>query len=92
MALYLAKTEGRGTVRFFKPEMDARIQQRRMLEQDLQSRHRRRGDEFELYYQPHVNLDPSNVGWIRGIAAVAPPGPRTCSARWTSSLSRRKPG
>jgi diguanylate cyclase (GGDEF)-like protein len=34
IALYLAKTEGRGTVRFFEPEMDARIQLRRTLALD----------------------------------------------------------
>ena len=28
LALYLAKTEGRGTLRFFEPEMDARINAR----------------------------------------------------------------
>ena len=54
IALYLAKTEGRGTVRFFEPEMDARIHIRRSLEHDLQNAITR--DEFELYYQPVVSL------------------------------------
>jgi diguanylate cyclase (GGDEF)-like protein len=54
IALYLAKTEGRSKVRFFEPEMDASIQLRRMLEQDLSGALRR--NEFELYYQPSVNL------------------------------------
>jgi diguanylate cyclase (GGDEF)-like protein len=54
IALYLAKTEGRGTVRFFEPEMDARIHIRRMLELDLQNAITR--NEFELYYQPVVSL------------------------------------
>ncbi|TGV63218.1 GGDEF domain-containing protein, partial [Mesorhizobium sp. M00.F.Ca.ET.149.01.1.1] len=31
MALYRAKAEGRGTYRFFEPEMDARMQARRFL-------------------------------------------------------------
>jgi diguanylate cyclase (GGDEF)-like protein len=59
IALYLAKTEGRGTVRFFEPEMDARIHLRRMLELDLRravDRH-----EFELYYQPLVSLIADKV-------------------------------
>jgi diguanylate cyclase (GGDEF)-like protein len=56
IALYLAKTEGRGTVRFFEPEMDARIHIRRMLEHDLQNAITR--NEFELYYQPLINLNP----------------------------------
>jgi diguanylate cyclase (GGDEF)-like protein len=54
IALYLAKTEGRGTARFFEPEMDARIQLRRTLELDLRSALVR--NEFEIYYQPVVNL------------------------------------
>jgi diguanylate cyclase (GGDEF)-like protein len=59
IALYLAKTEGRGTVRFFEPEMDARIQLRRTLELDLRSAILR--SEFELYYQPVVNLVGSRI-------------------------------
>jgi diguanylate cyclase (GGDEF)-like protein len=54
IALYLAKTEGGGRVRFFEPEMDARIHVRRLLELDLQGAITR--NEFELYYQPLVSL------------------------------------
>jgi predicted signal transduction protein with EAL and GGDEF domain len=35
-ALYRAKRDGRGTFRFFEAEMDARLQERRHLERDLQ--------------------------------------------------------
>jgi diguanylate cyclase (GGDEF)-like protein len=59
IALYLAKTEGRNMVRFFEPHMDARIQQRRMLELDLRGAIIR--NEFELYYQPLVDLDVDTV-------------------------------
>jgi diguanylate cyclase (GGDEF)-like protein len=59
IALYLAKSEGRGTVRFFEPEMDARIHIRRMLELDLQSAIAR--NEFELYYQPIICLIANKV-------------------------------
>jgi diguanylate cyclase (GGDEF)-like protein len=59
IALYLAKTEGRNTVRFFEPEMDARIQLRRMLELDLRGAVVR--NEFELYYQPLVDLSAGAV-------------------------------
>jgi diguanylate cyclase (GGDEF)-like protein len=59
IALYLAKTEGRGTVRFFEPEMDARIHIRRMLELDLRNAIAR--SEFELYYQPLVSLIANRV-------------------------------
>jgi diguanylate cyclase (GGDEF)-like protein len=54
IALYLAKAEGRGTARFFEPEVDARIQSRRTLELDL--RNARSRNEFEVYYQPQINV------------------------------------
>jgi diguanylate cyclase (GGDEF)-like protein len=65
IALYHAKTEGRGGVRFFEPEMDARIQIRRTLETDLRSAVLR--GEFELYYQPLINLI---AGEITGFEAL----------------------
>ena len=45
LALYRAKAEGRGTYRFFEPEMDARMQARRALEVDL--RHALADGEFD---------------------------------------------
>jgi diguanylate cyclase (GGDEF)-like protein len=54
LALYSAKTGGRGLVRFFEPEMDARIQIRRTLERDLRDAIVRK--EFEIYYQPLIGL------------------------------------
>jgi diguanylate cyclase (GGDEF)-like protein len=59
VALYLAKAEGRGTARFFEPEMDARIHARRTLELDLRDAIVR--DEFELYYQPLINLATAKI-------------------------------
>jgi diguanylate cyclase (GGDEF)-like protein len=53
MALYRAKAEGRGTYRFFEPEMDARMQARRALELDLRSAVG--AGQFELFYQPIVD-------------------------------------
>ncbi len=54
MALYHAKAGGRGASRFFEPEMDARAQARRALELDL--RKALVEGEFELFYQPLLNL------------------------------------
>ncbi len=54
LALYRAKAEGRGTFRFFEPDMDARIQARRALEVDL--RRALTAGEFSLHYQPPINL------------------------------------
>ena len=54
LALYRAKADGRGTYRFFEPDMDARMQTRRTLE--LALRNALPNGEFELHYQPVVNL------------------------------------
>jgi diguanylate cyclase (GGDEF)-like protein len=59
LALYRAKSEGRGTFRYFEPEMDAHMQVRRTLEIDL--RRALANGEFELYYQPLVNLESDRV-------------------------------
>ena len=69
MALYGAKADGRGIYRFFEPHMDARMKDRRALELAL----RRAFDngEFELYYQPVLNLDQGRGALLRGAAALA---------------------
>jgi predicted signal transduction protein with EAL and GGDEF domain len=54
MAMYRAKADGRGTHRFFEPEMDARLQARRALELDL--RQAIVQGDFELHYQPLINI------------------------------------
>jgi diguanylate cyclase (GGDEF)-like protein len=59
MALYRAKADGRGVYRFFEPEMDARMQARRSLEIDL--RKAIANSEFELFYQPLVDMQTEYV-------------------------------
>ena len=59
MALYEAKADGRGTFRFFQPEMGTRLDARRALELDL--RKALAEGELELYYQPLVNLDRDEI-------------------------------
>jgi diguanylate cyclase (GGDEF)-like protein len=59
MALYRAKSEGRGLWRFFEPEMDVKAQTRRSLELDL--RHAVATGAFELHYQPLVNLKTGGI-------------------------------
>jgi diguanylate cyclase (GGDEF)-like protein len=66
MALYGAKADGRGTYRFFESEMDTRMKQRRQLEMDM--RQALINGEFELHYQPLVNLQN---GEITGFEALA---------------------
>lgn len=59
LALYSAKGSGRGTYRFFENEMDARMTERRNLELDLRAGFV--NGEFEIHYQPLVNLESGNV-------------------------------
>ncbi len=59
LALDRAKSSGRGTYSFFEREMDERMQVRRAIEQDLRSAIA--NDEFELYYQPQLNLARNQI-------------------------------
>ena len=54
LALYKAKADGRGALRFFEPEMDAEMQARRSMERDL--RVALAQGQFELNHQPSVDL------------------------------------
>ncbi len=65
MALYRAKAEGRGAAHFFEPEMDRRIQARRMLELDLRKAFA--NGEFELFYQPLVSLRADTVAGFEAL-------------------------
>ncbi|MCK1677912.1 EAL domain-containing protein [Bradyrhizobium sp. 147] len=55
LALYAAKSGGRGAFRFFEPELDQLMHVRRNLEKDMR-RALARG-EFELHYQPFVSVE-----------------------------------
>jgi predicted signal transduction protein with EAL and GGDEF domain len=59
LALYRAKGDGRGVFRFFEREMDAQMQARRTLECDL--RRALIAGEFELHYQPVVDLASNQI-------------------------------
>ncbi|RYC29138.1 EAL domain-containing protein [Lichenibacterium minor] len=59
LALRRAKLDGRGGFRFFEPEMDERVQARRRLELDL--RRAVAAQEFELVYQPQMNLETNRI-------------------------------
>jgi len=65
MALYHAKADGRGTFRFFEPEMDAQLQARRVLEVDL--RKAIGNGEFELFYQPQINIEANEIGGFEAL-------------------------
>ncbi|WP_052003296.1 EAL domain-containing protein [Microvirga sp. BSC39] len=79
MALYHAKADGRGTFRFFEPDMDAQLQARRALEVNL--RKAMGAGEFELFYQPQINIEANEIGgfeallrWHHPERGLVPPG------------------
>ncbi len=59
MALYRAKADGRGTFCFFREEMAQVVEARRILELDL--RKALANEEFELFFQPLVNLKSGRI-------------------------------
>jgi diguanylate cyclase (GGDEF)-like protein len=63
-ALYRAKADGRGTIRFFEAQMDMALRERRALQHELCTAVER--DQFVVYYQPQARLD----GTITGFEAV----------------------
>jgi diguanylate cyclase (GGDEF)-like protein len=65
LALYKAKGDGRGTFRFFEPAMDLQMQTRRVMEQDL--RKALPAGEFELYYQPVVDLASNEISGFEAL-------------------------
>ncbi|MGB8533307.1 MAG: diguanylate cyclase [Pseudolabrys sp.] len=59
MALYAAKNDGGGDHRFFALEMEVAAQERRALELDL--REALTSEQFQLYFQPLVDLRNGRV-------------------------------
>jgi len=59
LALYRAKQDGGGVHRFFEREMDRQVQKRRDMELDL--RRALANGEFELHYQPLVDIATDRI-------------------------------
>ena len=76
-ALYRAKAEGRGTIRFFAVEMDQQLREKRSLQHDLRSALER--NEFRLFYQPQATTGGEIIGfealarWYHPKRGVVPP-------------------
>ena len=78
LALYAAKADGRGTWRFFEPEMHSEARDRQILEHELRDAISR--GEMMLYFQPTVNaITEELVGfealarWLHPTRGFIPP-------------------
>ena len=79
MALYLAKSNGRGVHRFYDRAMDAALAHKRQLEAELSGAADR--GELELHYQPKMRLLPNPhisgfealVRWRHPVHGLMPP-------------------
>ncbi len=72
VALYRAKRDGRGSFSFFGPEMDALVQARGAMEYDL--RRALPAREFELHYQPLINLADGKISGFEALIRWRHPG------------------
>jgi diguanylate cyclase (GGDEF)-like protein/PAS domain S-box-containing protein len=76
--LYRAKSQGRGSIRFFEPDMDQRLRERRMLQHELQAGLHR--GELALHYQPQASIGGEITGfealvrWRHPTRGMVPPG------------------
>jgi diguanylate cyclase (GGDEF)-like protein len=76
-ALYRAKAEQRGTIRFFEPAMDRQIREKRALQQDIAQALEK--NEMELYFQPQAFTGGAVFGfevllrWHHPVRGMVPP-------------------
>ena len=65
MALYQAKSEGRGRHRFFQKDMDLKAQERRAMEADLKNA--LAAGQLEVHYQPLVDISGNRVSGFEAL-------------------------
>ncbi len=66
LAMYRAKADGRGRFRFFEPEFDRQVKERRDLEAALRAAIDQ--DVLEIYYQPLVNLQTNRISGFEALS------------------------
>jgi diguanylate cyclase (GGDEF)-like protein/PAS domain S-box-containing protein len=77
-ALYRAKAEARGSIRFFEQSMDKQLRDKRALQHDLRSALTR--GELELHYQPQAHIGGDITGfealvrWHHPLQGMVAPG------------------
>ena len=77
-ALYRAKADARGAIRFFEPDMDKRLREKRALQHDLRSAIGH--GEIALHYQPQALIGGKITGfealvrWHHPNLGMIPPG------------------
>src|SRR5262249_11929109 len=77
-ALYRAKADGRGTIRFFHAAMDQRLREQRALQHELRSA--LVNNELVLHYQPQASVTGEVTGfealirWHHPTRGLVPPG------------------
>ena len=71
LALYCAKSDGRGTYRFFEAGMDEDLRARRELEADLRLAVQR--GEFDVHYQPVLELDSFRISGFEALVRWSHP-------------------
>jgi diguanylate cyclase (GGDEF)-like protein/PAS domain S-box-containing protein len=77
-ALYRAKEDGRGTIRFFEADMDKRLRERRAMQHELRSAVV--NGEITLHYQPQAHINGTISGfealvrWNHPTRGLVPPG------------------
>ncbi len=65
LALYESKIRGRGLFHFFKPVMEEKAENRRMMEMDLRKALVLR--QFEVYYQPQIDVVSRAITGLEGL-------------------------
>ena len=66
LAMYRAKADGRGRFRFFEPEFDRQVQERRDLEAAL--REAVDQDVLDIHYQPLINLQSGRISGFEALS------------------------